>query len=106
MLILWGVGIIGNPQLHPCLLYAIHVSVGNHNFKQIVALSTFGAEYVATIEAIKEALWLKDLLTEINEHKEPVVVYSDGQIAIHLCKNLVFMNELNMLMLSYTLLEM
>lgn len=41
-------------------------------------------------EAMKKALWLKDLLTEINKLKEPVVVYSNSQGAINLCKNLVF----------------
>lgn len=56
----------------------------------VVALSTTEAEYVAATKAIKEALWLKGLLSEINELSNPVTLYSDSQSAIHLCKNPVF----------------
>jgi transposase InsO family protein len=58
--------------------------------QSIVALSTTEAEYVAATEAIKESLWLKGLLCELNELHDPVVVYCDSQSAIHLCKNPVF----------------
>lgn len=84
MQILLGTEIIGSQQLHTCLLCVVLVLVVNLNFK------TTGTKYVATKEAIKEALLLKALLTEINELKEPVVVYSNCQSVIRLCKNLVF----------------
>lgn len=58
--------------------------------QSIIALSTNEAEYVAATEAIKEASWLKGLLCELNVLSHPVVVYSDSQSAIHLCKNPVF----------------
>ncbi|KAL5571947.1 hypothetical protein UlMin_021544 [Ulmus minor] len=56
----------------------------------VVALSTTEAEYIAATEAIKEALWWKGLLEELKVLKEQVVVYSDSQSALHLCKNPVF----------------
>ncbi|KAL2253135.1 UNVERIFIED_CONTAM: Retrovirus-related Pol polyprotein from transposon TNT 1-94 [Sesamum indicum] len=45
--------------------------------QSIVALSTTEAEYIATTEAIKEALWLKGLISEIGFLKNKLVVYSD-----------------------------
>ncbi|KAL5577233.1 hypothetical protein UlMin_018932 [Ulmus minor] len=56
----------------------------------VVALSTTEAEYIAATKAIKEALWWKGLLEELKVLKEQVVVYSDSQSALHLCKNPVF----------------
>ena len=56
----------------------------------IVALSTTEAEYIAATEAAKEAIWLKGLLTELQVLRQDVILYSDSQSAIHLCKNPVF----------------
>ena len=42
------------------------------------------------IEAAKEAIWLKGLLSELNFLQQKVVIYSDSQSTIHMCKNLVF----------------
>ncbi|KAL2242583.1 UNVERIFIED_CONTAM: Retrovirus-related Pol polyprotein from transposon TNT 1-94 [Sesamum indicum] len=58
--------------------------------QHIVALSTTEAEYIATTEAFKEALWLSGLLSEIGFLKEKPVIFSDSQSAIQLCKNPVF----------------
>ncbi|KAL0428360.1 UNVERIFIED_CONTAM: Retrovirus-related Pol polyprotein from transposon TNT 1-94 [Sesamum latifolium] len=58
--------------------------------QNIVALSTTEAEYIATIEAFKEAIWLKGILTEIGFLKQNVSVFSDSQSSIQLCKNSVF----------------
>ncbi|KAL2253784.1 UNVERIFIED_CONTAM: Retrovirus-related Pol polyprotein from transposon TNT 1-94 [Sesamum indicum] len=58
--------------------------------QHIVALSTTEAEYIATTEAFKEALWLSGLLNEIGFLKEKPVIFSDSQSAIQLCKNPVF----------------
>ncbi|KAL2497738.1 cysteine-rich RLK (RECEPTOR-like protein kinase) 8 [Abeliophyllum distichum] len=58
--------------------------------QHIVALSTTESEYVAITEAVKEALWLKGLLSELKLLYNPVVVFSDSQSAIQLCKNPVF----------------
>ena len=45
---------------------------------------------MATIEAIKEGVWIQGMLRELNIFKGTSTVYSESQSAIHLCKNLVF----------------
>jgi hypothetical protein len=54
----------------------------------IVALSTCEVEYVATSPTVYEAIWLRNLLKEL-EHpqEEPTVIYVDNQSAIKLAKN-------------------
>ncbi|XP_060969596.1 secreted RxLR effector protein 161-like [Cannabis sativa] len=56
----------------------------------VVALSTTEAEFMATTEAFKEAVWLKGILSEIQMKLRKVTVFSDSQSAIHLCKNPVY----------------
>ena len=58
--------------------------------QSVVALSTTEAEYIAVTEAIKEAIWLQGLLSEINVFKGKSIIYTDSQSALHLCKNPVF----------------
>ncbi|KAL2251745.1 UNVERIFIED_CONTAM: Retrovirus-related Pol polyprotein from transposon TNT 1-94 [Sesamum indicum] len=58
--------------------------------QHIVALSTTEAEYIATTEAFKEAIWLDGLIKEIRFSKERLVVFSDSQSSIQLFKNPVF----------------
>ncbi|KAL2248445.1 UNVERIFIED_CONTAM: Retrovirus-related Pol polyprotein from transposon TNT 1-94 [Sesamum indicum] len=48
------------------------------------------AKYIATTEAFKEAIWLDSLIKEIGFSKEKVIVFSDSQSSIQLCKNPVF----------------
>ena len=55
-----------------------------------MALSTTEAEFMATTEAFKEAVWIKGLLNEIQLLKGRVNVFSDSQSAIHLCRNPVY----------------
>ena len=50
-------------------------------------LLTTEAKYTATIEAIKEALWLKGLVIELRLNQKLVPVYCDSSSAIHLSKN-------------------
>jgi len=56
----------------------------------LVTLSSTEIEYVAVIDAFKEAIWLQGLLQEINLLQGKVKVFSDSQSAIHLCKNPVY----------------
>ncbi|CAA0842075.1 cysteine-rich RLK (RECEPTOR-like protein kinase) 8 [Striga hermonthica] len=58
--------------------------------QHIVALSTIESEYVVVTEALKEAVWLKGLLCEIDLLEKDVIVFSDSQSGIQLCKNPVF----------------
>ena len=55
--------------------------------QKLVTLSSCEAEYVALGEAVKEALWLKHLLSEIKFPQGPVRIYIDNQSAIKLAKN-------------------
>ena len=56
----------------------------------LVVLSSIEAEHVAVTNAFKEAIWLQGLLKEIQMLQGQVVIFSDSQSAIHLCKNLVY----------------
>lgn len=52
------------------------------------SLSTTEAEYIASCEAAKEAIWVTRLLTELRlKEVLPVPLYSDNQSAIRLAKN-------------------
>ncbi|XP_075478997.1 secreted RxLR effector protein 161-like [Primulina tabacum] len=53
----------------------------------IVALSTIESEYVVVTEVLKEAIWLKGLISEIGFLEGEVVVFFDSQSGIQLCKN-------------------
>ena len=55
-----------------------------------VALSTMEAEYMALAEAIKEAIWLKSLFTELSQEQDDFVVHCDSQSTIHLSKDQMF----------------
>ncbi|KAK3015280.1 hypothetical protein RJ639_005700 [Escallonia herrerae] len=51
------------------------------------ALSTMEAEYMALIEAAKEALWLKGLVEELGFKQRGVLLQCDSQSAMDLAKN-------------------
>lgn len=55
-----------------------------------IALSTTEAEYMAVTEAVKEAIWLRGLYGELNNHLETTIVFCDSQSAIHLTKDQMF----------------
>ncbi|KAH9699706.1 hypothetical protein KPL71_024470 [Citrus sinensis] len=52
-----------------------------------IALSTTEVKYMATTKAVKEAIWLKDLLGDLGVIQENIVVFCDNQSAIFLAKN-------------------
>eukprot|EP00253_Pinus_taeda_P011119 PITA_11119 len=61
--------------------------------QETVAMSTIEAEYIATSDASKEAIWLKGLLDEIGRMQEKVNVLCDSQSAIHLATNPAYHNR-------------
>ena len=58
--------------------------------QKCVALSTTEAEFIATTEASKELLWMKNLFLEIGLKQDRYVLFCDNQSAIHLGKNATF----------------
>ncbi|KAL1549226.1 hypothetical protein AAHA92_17356 [Salvia divinorum] len=60
----------------------------------IVTLSTCEAEYVSATFSVCNAVWLRNLLTELGwPQKEPTTIYVDNKSAIALSKNPVFHNR-------------
>ena len=58
--------------------------------QSVVALSTTEAEFMATTEAFKEAVWLQGILQELRQMRDKTTIFSDSQSSIHLCKNPVY----------------
>ena len=52
-----------------------------------IALSTTEAEYMATVEALKEDLWLRELVETFSIIQDLVWIYCDSQSAIHVAKD-------------------
>jgi hypothetical protein len=52
-----------------------------------IAASTTKAEYMAAAAAVKEALWLRKLLSDLQLLTRPVSILADNQSAIKLLKN-------------------
>ena len=54
-----------------------------------VALSASEVEYMVVAEAIKEAIWLHELVSDLGVEQEHITIYCDSQREIHLIKNQV-----------------
>ena len=60
----------------------------NTRKQQTVAVSTTEAEYIALFESVKEAMWLKSLLTSIGIRVlNPVVIFEDNTGCINIANN-------------------
>ena len=57
------------------------------SLQNVVALSTAEAEYTVTVAAIKEAIWLRGMMTDLGYEQKQVTVCCDSQSAIYLSKN-------------------
>ena len=55
-----------------------------------IILSTTEAEYMTITEAIKEAIWLRGLVSDFGLHQEGTVIFCDSQRVIHLTKNQIY----------------
>ncbi|KAI4334943.1 hypothetical protein L6164_013639 [Bauhinia variegata] len=58
--------------------------------QKCVALSTSEAEFITTIEACKELLWMKKFICELGFTQKRYILYCDSQSVIYLCKNPTF----------------
>ena len=55
--------------------------------QSIVTLLTAEAEYVAATHAAKEAIWLREFISEVYQPQGPMPLHSDSQSAIALARN-------------------
>jgi len=70
-----------------------------------VALSTTQAEYIALVEGVKEAIWLKGMIGEMGISQGCVKIHCDNQSVIHLANHQVYHERTNTLTFVCTLLE-
>ena len=57
------------------------------SLQHVMTLSTIEAEYTAASEAVKEALWLKCLVSEFRISQKVVDIQCDSSSAIYLSRN-------------------
>ena len=57
------------------------------SLQAIAALSTTKAEYIAATESMKEAIWLRGLVSELGLQQDVLVIFCDSQSVVHLTKN-------------------
>ena len=56
-----------------------------------VTLSTAEVEYIALSVVVREAVWLRKLLTDLLDHEmDPIIIHCDNQSCVKLSKNPVF----------------
>ena len=69
--------------------------------QKVNALSTIEAEYVATIEAAKEMIWLQFFMEELGHPQMDNYLFTDSQSATHLAKNLALHSKTKHIQLRY-----
>lgn len=77
-----------------CLSWKSHL-------QKIVALSSTEVEHIVAIDAVKEGIWLKNLLEKIGFTDNNATVFSDSHSAIHLTRNPVFHDRTKHMMLNF-----
>jgi hypothetical protein len=60
------------------------------SLQSINALSTIETEYVSATEGVKEAIWMRGLISELGVPQDVIKVYCDSHSAICLTKNDMF----------------
>jgi len=56
----------------------------------IVTLSITEVEYMVTIQACKEAIWMRKLMGKLEHKQEKIHLYCDSQSALHIVRNPAF----------------
>ncbi len=72
-----------------CFLLASGLISWSSKKQSVVALSTANAKHVALSQVTQEAIWLKQMFSEIGEDTTPVVIKDDSQVAIAMAQHLV-----------------
>ncbi|KAH9745763.1 reverse transcriptase Ty1/copia-type domain-containing protein [Citrus sinensis] len=67
----------------------------------VVALSTIEAEYMATTQACKEAIWIQRLLEELGHKQQKIHVFCDSQSALHIARNPAFHSRTKHIRVQY-----
>ena len=68
-----------------------HVFSWNSRKQDIVAQLTAEAEYIATVEAINQAIWIRKIMNDLSQkQKGPTDILCDNQSTIAIVKNPVF----------------
>ena len=57
------------------------------SLQAIAVLSTTEAEYIAATEGMKEAIWLRGLVSELGLQQDVLVIFCDSQSVVHLTRN-------------------
>ena len=67
-----------------------------------MALSTAEAEYISLSVAVREAVWLCKLLTDLFDHEmDPTIIHCDNQSCVNLSENLVFHDKSKHIEIKY-----
>lgn len=88
--IMLQIGIIGSLIYFLCVYLCMSCISWKSQLQSIVALSTTEFEYIDIIDAIKEVICLKGILSEISFLCGNVIFYSDNQSAIQICQSPAF----------------
>ena len=82
---------MSNEDRHAISGYAFLIDGGAVSWsskrQSLVTLSTAEAEYVAATHAAKEAVWLREFISEVYQPQGPMTLLSDSQCAIALARN-------------------
>jgi len=60
------------------------------SLQSVVALSTIETEYISLTEGVKEAIWLRGLVSDLGLIQDVTIVFCDSQSAIHFTKNQMY----------------
>ena len=67
-----------------------------------VALSITEAEYIALSVAIRKAVWLRKLLTDLFDHEmDSTIIHSNNQSCVKLSENIVFHDKSKHIEIKY-----
>lgn len=70
------------------MMFESNIVCWNTRKQNSVAASSTEAEYMALFEAVREALWLKTLLTSLGfVFENPILIYEDNQSCISIANN-------------------